>query len=88
VDYDKLSSDRLEEATTVIRSRVEAVRQVQRVPFNSLDIPNPIACNADMWVADVRMFCKLDEAGESLMRAIMSQMILSARGYHRVLKLP
>jgi len=29
----------------------------------------------------------LDEAGESLVRAAMSQLNLSARGYHRVLKL-
>ncbi len=44
-------------------------------------------CNADMRVGEVRQFCKLDEAGESLIRAAMGQMNLSARGYHRVLKL-
>ena len=36
---------------------------------------------------EVRLFCKLDEAGESLIRVAMGQMNLSARGYHRVLKL-
>jgi magnesium chelatase family protein len=40
-----------------------------------------------MRVAEVRQFCKLDEAGDSLVRAAMSQLNLSARGYHRVLKL-
>jgi len=35
----------------------------------------------------VRLFCKLDEEGESPIRAAMGQMNLSARGYHRVLKL-
>jgi magnesium chelatase family protein len=40
-----------------------------------------------MRVGEVRLFCKLDEAGESLIRAAMGQMNLSARGYHRVLKL-
>jgi predicted ATPase with chaperone activity len=43
--------------------------------------------NSDMRVAEVRQFCKLDEAGDSLVRAAMSQLNLSARGYHRVLKL-
>jgi len=38
-------------------------------------------------VAEVSKFCKLDEAGDSLVRAAMSQLNLSARGYHRVLKL-
>ncbi len=72
VDYDKLSSDRLGETSEVIRSRVEAVRQIQRERFSLLDTPNPIACNADMRVVDVRRFCKLDEAGESLVRAAIS----------------
>jgi magnesium chelatase family protein len=40
-----------------------------------------------MRVAEVRKFCKLDEAGDSLVRAAMSQLNLSARGYHRVLNL-
>ena len=46
-----------------------------------------IVCNADMRVGEIRQFCKLDGAGESLVRAAKGQMNLSARGYHRVLKL-
>ena len=34
-----------------------------------------------------RAFCVIDEAGRNLMRAAMQQMNLSARAYHRVLKL-
>jgi len=48
---------------------------------------NTVISNADMRVGEVRLFCKLDEAGESLIRAAMGQMNLSARGYHRMLKL-
>jgi magnesium chelatase family protein len=40
-----------------------------------------------MRVAEVHQFCKLDEAGDSLVRQAMSQLNLSARGYHRILKL-
>jgi magnesium chelatase family protein len=40
-----------------------------------------------MRVAEVLQFCKLDEAGDSLVRQAMSQLNMSARGYHRVLKL-
>jgi magnesium chelatase family protein len=40
-----------------------------------------------MRVAEVRQFCKLDESGQALMRAAMGQLNLSARAYHRVLKL-
>jgi magnesium chelatase family protein len=83
VDYEKLSSDRLGESSTSIRARVQAARERQNARFNCSDI----VCNSDMRVAEVRKFCKLDEAGDSLVRAAMNQLNLSARGYHRVLKL-
>ena len=84
VDYEKLRSDRLGESSADIRARVEAARDRQRKRFaNSVDI----ASNADMRVAEVRQFCKLDETGENLVRTAMSQMQLSARAYHRILKL-
>jgi magnesium chelatase family protein len=86
VDYQKLSSDRLGEASEKIRERVETARQKQRERFASMK-SNNVLSNADMRVGEVRLFCKLDEAGESLIRAAMGQMNLSARGYHRVLKL-
>ena len=40
-----------------------------------------------MGPAEVREFCRLDEAGQRLMQAAMRQLHLSARAYHRVLKL-
>ena len=86
VDYQKLSSDRLGETSDTIRRRVQAARNIQRKRFSNIESSN-IVCNADMRVAEIRQFCKLDEAGESLIRAAMGQMNLSARGYHRVLKL-
>jgi len=36
-----------------------------------------------MRMAEVRQFCKLDELEDSLVRAAMSQLNLSARGYHK-----
>jgi len=46
-----------------------------------------ITCNADMRVAEIRKFCSLDETSQGLMKSAMSQMQLSARAYHRILKL-
>jgi magnesium chelatase family protein len=40
-----------------------------------------------MHPAEVRQFCQLDDTSQSLMRSAMNQMQLSARAYHRVLKL-
>jgi len=38
-------------------------------------------------VGEIRQFCGLQDEGQSLMRAAMSQMNLSATAYHRILKL-
>ena len=36
---------------------------------------------------EIRLHCHVDETGDSLMRSAMSQLQLTARAYHRVLKL-
>jgi magnesium chelatase family protein len=43
--------------------------------------------NSDMGPAEIRDVCRLDDTGEQLIRAAVRQLQLSARGYHRVLKL-
>jgi len=83
VDYEKLSDQRLGEPSERIRQRVEAARQLQRERFQQ----DELACNADMRPAEVRKFCSLDESGRSLMKSAMNQLQLTARAYHRVLKL-
>ena len=90
VEYEKLSASRMGESSPTVRERVEEARQHQRARF--IDEAQPaaplrISCNADMRPADVRKFCTLDETGQALMKSAMNQLQLSARAYHRVLKL-
>ena len=88
VEYDKLSDQRLGEPSAAIQARVEAAREIQRQRFAVADAPaGDITHNADMRVAEVRKYCQLDEAGRALMKTAMQQLQLSARAYHRVLKL-
>ena len=84
VDHEKLSGDRLGETSDSIRKCVQTARDIQNQRF--VDVPD-IICNADMRVGEIRQFCRLQDEGQSLMRAAMSQMNLSARAYHRILKL-
>ena len=86
VDYQKLSSNRLGESSECIRTRVEAARQKQYERFSSMKSNNVIS-NADMRVGEIQPFGKLDGAGNSLIGTAPGQMNLSARGYHRELKL-
>jgi magnesium chelatase family protein len=83
VEYEKLSDERMGEPSSAIQARVEAARERQRQRFGDTGLMS----NADMGPAEVREFCRVDEAGASLLRAAMKQLHMSARAYHRILKL-
>ena len=82
-DYHKLSEQRTGESSETIRARVEAARQIQIKRFEG----TKLVSYADMTPKEIRVYCQLDPSGEALMRTAMRQLRLTARGYHRVLKL-
>ena len=57
------------------------------VPATTSKTARPILTNAEMGPAEVREFCQTDSAGQALLKAATRQLQLSARAYHRVLKL-
>jgi magnesium chelatase family protein len=83
IDYEKLSERRAGEPSTAVRARVERAREVQVRRFEG----TTLRTNADMGPRELQEQVVLDAAGESMMKAAMRQLHLSARGYHRVLKL-
>ena len=83
VEFEKLTDDRLGESSEAIRARVEAGRARQRRRLEGTSLQS----NADMGPAEVRVFCPLDEPGRTLIRQAMNQLQLTARAFHRVLKL-
>jgi magnesium chelatase family protein len=83
VDYAKLLENRLAENSTQVRTRVQAARDLQQLRFASA----PVHTNADMRPEDLRKYCPLDAGCNALVRAAMQQLQLSARAFHRVLKL-
>ncbi len=88
VDYEKLSGNKISESSESIRARVQAARNIQQARFANPNFPiSDVVCNADMRIGEVRKFCQLQDEGQSLMRSAMSQLQLSARAYHRILKL-
>ncbi len=82
VEYDKLAGDGAAEPSSAVRARVESARERQRARFAG----TKLAANADMGVAEVRRHCAVDGAGQALLRAAVDRLHLSARAYHRVLK--
>ncbi len=83
VPFEKLSSQRTGEPSARVRERVEQARAVQRERFKGTSLHT----NADMGPAEIRKFCPIDETSTNLLKAAMQQMQLSARAYHRILKL-
>ena len=83
IDYEKLADDRLGEPSERVQARVLAARarQLERLRGTGL------ATNAELTAAEVRTLCKVEDAAQALLKAAMKQLYLSARAFHRVLKL-
>ena len=82
VEFEKLTAVHRGEPSKIIRERVELARAHQSERFKT----SQLYCNADMGPSEVREFCALDQTGSRLMKSAMTQMSLSARAFHRVLK--
>jgi magnesium chelatase family protein len=83
INYEKLSDDRLGEKSENVQKRVSDARKLQRQRFEG----SSLAANSEMTPVEVRNFCQTDESAQSLLKAAMKQMNLSARAFHRILKL-
>ena len=83
VEYEKLADNRQGEPSAKIQERVEAARERQLARFRG----TKLICNSEMTVTDVRDFCKVEDSAQSLLKAAMKQLYLSARAFHRILKL-
>ncbi len=83
IDYDKLSDDRLGEKSEKVRERVASAREVQQERFKG----TKLLTNSEMTPAEVRQFCQTDDVAKGLLKAAMKQFYLSARAFHRILKL-
>lgn len=84
VEYDKLMSTEQGESSSVVRERVEQSRTRQRKRFTN---HAHLFANADMRVGDIQKFCVLTNEARQILELSVRQMQLSARAYHRVLKL-
>jgi magnesium chelatase family protein len=70
------------EASSAIRARVEAARQIQRERFRR----SGAQCNAEMSSRQLRRWCELDPSSKRLIEQAIARLGLSARAYDRVLK--
>lgn len=86
VDYEKLSSVTQEgEKTNTIKERVKGAREIQIKRFKNA--PRKINTNSEMNVKELNIYAPLDDATKKLLNQSAERLQLSARAYHRTIKL-
>ena len=84
VAYDDLAARSGVESSAAVRARVEAARERQRERFKR---SRGVFANAHMGPRELARHVPLDAATEAVMKGAIERLGLSARAYHRVLKL-
>jgi magnesium chelatase family protein len=84
VDYNKLMNTERGETSAQVRERVEMARERQTHRFKDY---SGLYANADMGAGEVQKLCILTDEARQLLEISVRRMQLSARAYHRVLKL-
>ena len=82
VEYEKLVEDAPAEDSSQPRLRVEEAREIQRERFKECGF----YCNSEMGPAEVWKFCQLDDGAKGLLQTATQRLNLSARAFHRILK--
>ena len=82
VEYEKLVDEEPAEDSAQARQRVGRARETQRERYQD----NGFLCNSEMGPAEVWKACPLDDGAKALLQAATQRLNLSARAFHRILK--
>ncbi len=84
VAFKDMTDDRKGESSELIKLRVDKTRKIQE---NRYSKSKKTFCNAQMGTADIEKHCALDTASLRLLEKSVEKLGLSARAYHRILKI-
>jgi len=82
VKYEKLAGENAENQSAILRERIQKAREVQKERFKN----DTILVNSEMNIMHIKKYCQQDTASQSLLKKYVDSGKLSARGYHRILK--
>jgi magnesium chelatase family protein len=83
VPFSELSKAENSEPSAAIRDRVIAAREIQAERYKDVE---GIYANAQMSSKQLKEICVISQAGQTLLKAAMDKLNLSARAYDRILK--
>ncbi len=83
VSYNELSTERISERSEIVRKRVMNARSIQEKRYSGSE---GVHSNAQMSSKQLKEICKINDAGNQLLKTAMEKLGLSARAYDRILK--
>jgi len=84
VPFREMTDNRAGETSAVIKKRVDRARAVQKERYHRR---KHIHCNGQMGPREIKKFCVLDRPSQELLETAVNRLGLSARAYHRILKI-
>lgn len=82
VTYQQLRSRKTEESSARIRERVEKVHRIQKQRYEGMEVHY----NSELQASMMEKFCPVETEGQQILEKAYERLHLSARGYHRILK--
>ena len=82
VKYEKLVAESAENQSYAIREKIEKAREKQKKRF----LNDKILTNSEMNIPEIKKYCQHDGQSQMLLKKYVDSGKLSARGYHRILK--
>lgn len=83
VPFSALSTQTNGEDSATIRTRVIKAREIQADRYAN---DSGVYCNAQISSKMLKVICRIDSAGQTLLKTAMDRLNLSARAYDRILK--
>ena len=84
VPFKEMSGIRNGESSAAIKKRVDQAREIQRERYRSRQ---GVYCNGQIGPQEIKMFCKIDRPSLALVETAVERLGLSARSFHRILKI-
>ncbi len=84
--YREMTTGTSGESSAEISLRVKQARERQRQRFSAIRSRRPVYANSQMSPRHIRQFCQISPESENFLRTAIERLGLSARAYHRVLK--
>lgn len=82
VSFEQLNDRKNGESSEDIRKRVELVRQIQQERYKGENV----RFNGELRGSQIARYCTVDPAGKRLLHKAFDKISMSARAYHRILK--